>query len=510
MEHLMQPPDTIARLVDACAEAKPDARAMRFEDGELSYAELADLGRRAATVLREEGVGRGDRIGILTGNSLDVPIALIGAAHVGAILVPLHLQHRGDVLRYIVERTEPTLLLIDRTAIDEPQAITVKAAAPNARVLPAVAGDSDFMAAVAASATGRSDGAPDLPLSIMFTSGTTGRSKGVVLDQRFYVTEGDAYCRICEVRPDDVFGTVLPMSHANAQLASLIGALLAGVPLICWRRFSASRFWDQMTAERVTIVNLLGAMTPILLKTHQEAVRSHHVRLTVGGAIPPAAAAQFRERFGVDTREVFGLTEVGIACGERSGSRRLGSAGKPLPAWEFRIDASGAAGEIQIRGRAPGAMFREYWRDPERTASAYTTDGWFRTGDRGHLDENGFLHFAGRLKDSIRRKGENVSADEIELIVLQHPGVAECSALAVPSELAEDEVKLVFVGVSGQTPTVEEVHTFCVERMASFMVPRYLESRESLPRTSTHKVIKTQLTSTAPPVVDMTLQGRPR
>jgi len=258
-----------------------------------------------------------------------------------------------------------------------------------------------------------------------------------------------------------------------------------------------------MAAEQVTVVNLLGAMTPILLKTHQDAVRGHRVRLTVGGAIPPAAAAEFRERFGVDTREVFGLTEVGIACGERSGMRLLGSAGKPLPAWEFRIGDDGGAGEIQIRGRAPGALFREYWRDAERTASAYTTDGWFKTGDRGHLDENGFLHFAGRLKDSIRRKGENISPDELELIVLQHPGVAECSALAVPSELAEDEVKLVFVGVSGCTPTVEEVHAFCVERMANFMVPRYLEARESLPRTSTHKVIKADLTSTSAPVVDM-------
>jgi crotonobetaine/carnitine-CoA ligase len=395
------------------------------------------------------------------------------------------------------------LLIVDPAETDDDQLATLRRGAGAIGWFEAASGESAFIAAVDEAAPAQSAGGPDLPLSIMFTSGTTGRSKGVVLDQRFYLTEAEAYGRVCEVQADDVFGTVLPMSHANAQIASLIGAILAEVPLVCWRRFSASRFWEQMSAEGITIVNLLGAMTPILLKTYLEPVRGHRVRVAVGGAIPPAAAEEFRGRFGVDTREVFGLTEVGIACGETSGSRRLGSAGRPLAAWEFRIDPPGVEGEIQIRGRRPGAMFREYWRDPDRTADAFTNDGWFKTGDRGLLDEDGFLYFTGRLKDSIRRRGENISADEIELIVLQHPGVAECAALAVPSELAEDEVKLVFVGMPGAVPTVAELHAFCQERMAGFMVPRFYEVRTRLPRTSTLKVIKGELVTTAPPAVDM-------
>jgi crotonobetaine/carnitine-CoA ligase len=503
VEHLMPEFDSLAALVDARAAVRPDARALVFEDGDLTYGELADLGRRAAFLFRAHDVRRGDRVGIMVGNALDLPVALFGAAQAGAILVPFHLQHRGEVLRYIADLTEPSLVIFDPSAVDEDQRSTVGAAAPDARRLEAEFGNSSFLAAVRECPPGGGDARADLPLSIMFTSGTTGRSKGVVLDQQFYLTEGEAYCRVSDALPEDVFGTVLPLSHANAQIASLVGALLAGCPLVCWRRFSASRFWSEMAERGVTVTNLLGAMTPILLKTYGEPVHEHTVRLTVGGAIPPAAAAEFRSRFGVDTREVFGLTEVGIACGETSGVRRLGSAGKPLPAWEFRIDSDGGPGEIQIRGRRPGAMFGGYWRDPERTSAAFTADGWFRTGDLGRFDEDGFLYFAGRLKDSIRRRGENISADEIELIVAQHPGVAECAALAVPSELAEDEVKLVFVGTPGRAPSAEQLHAFCTERMASFMVPRYIEARPSLPRTSTHKVIKSELTSTAPPVVDM-------
>jgi crotonobetaine/carnitine-CoA ligase len=510
MEHLSSAAESVGALVEARADRSPDRCAFVFEDGSLTYANLADRGRRAAGLMRAYGVRPGDRIGVMLGNALDLPVALVGAAHLGAMLVPFHLQHRGDVLRHIVEWAEPGLMIIDPNETDDDQRATVRASAPGAACIDAVPGESAFIVAVDQTAPAESAAGPDHPLSVMFTSGTTGRSKGVVLDQRFYVTEGEAYCHVCEAEADDVFGTVLPMSHANAQIASLVGALTAGVPLVCWRRFSASRFWEQMTSERITVVNLLGAMAPILLKTHQQPVRGHRVRVTVGGAIPPVAAEEFRRRFGVDTREVYGLTEVGIACGETTGARRIGSAGKPLAAWEFRIDPPGEEGEIQIRGRRPGAMFREYWKDSERSASAFTTDGWFKTGDRGRFDEDGFLYFTGRLKDSIRRRGENISADEIELTVLQHPGVADCAAVAVPSELAEDEVKLVFVGIPGAAPTVSELHAFCVERMAGFMVPRFYEERTTLPRTSTLKVIKAELLSTALPVVDMNSTGGTR
>jgi carnitine-CoA ligase len=502
VERRVSLPRTLGELVENQAERWPDRTALRFEDGTMSYGLLAERGRRAAGLLHAQGLSRGDRLGIIVGNALDLPVALLGAAHVGVILVPLHSQHRGEMLRYMTTHADASLIVVDTDLVDEKQLATVRSAAPDARLLEARFGSSKFLEAVDAAGEAGAIGAGDVPLSVMYTSGTSGRSKGVVLDQRFYLIEGDAYCQVTSPTPEDVFGTVLPLAHANAQIASLVGSLLAGVPLVCWRRFSASRFWSELDEAGVTIVNLLGAMAPILLKTHPERTLGHRVRLAVGGAIPPADAVEFRKRFGVDTREVFGLTEVGIACGETDAARRLGSAGLPLEHWHFRIDGA-HAGEIQIRGQEPSATFRGYWRDPERTAEAFTEDGWFRSGDLGRVDADGFLYFMGRIKDCIRRRGENVSPDEIEMIVNGHPGVAESAAVAVASQLAEDEIKLAYIPVPDVDLAPEEVHNFCVREMASFMVPRYIERREFLPRTSTLKIIRSELTSTAPPVVDM-------
>lgn len=507
----MKLPHSLTELIEDRAARAADRLALAFEDGQLSYGELACRVRRAATVLRDNGIGAGDRVGLMVGNALDVPVALFAAARIGAMIVPLHVQHRGEVLRHMATHADPRLLIMDPGLVDAEQRATLRAAAPAAVVIEAPAGRSAFMAATAAATEDARSPAVGGPVSIMYTSGTTGRSKGVVLDQRFYLVEGDAYRQIVEPGPDDVFGSVLPMAHANAQIASLIGAMVSAVPLVCWRRFSAGAFWSDLTSAGVTVVNLLGAMAPILLKRHPEPARDHTVRLTVGGAIPVAAASEFRRRFGVDTREVFGLTEVGIACGERDGSRRLGTTGRPLDRWDFRIAADEGAGdregEIQIRAREPSAMFREYWRDPERTRAAFTDDGWFRTGDRGRIDEEGFLVFSGRIKDSIRRRGENISADEVEAIVNRHPGVAESAVLAVPSELAEDEVKLVYVPRPGVATTPSDLYAFCEREMAPFMVPRYIERRASLPKTPTLKVRRSELTSTEPPVVDTESEG---
>lgn len=502
----MSLPETLGELVEARAAQAGDRAALIFEDGTLTYAALADRSRRAAALLATHGIGRGARVAIMVGNALDLPVALVGAARLGAIVVPLHLQHRGEVLRYMTAHADPALLIVDAGEADAEQLRTLRSAAPKAPMIEARCGASRFLEAVDATPEAGAPAAANLPLSIMYTSGTTGRSKGVVLDQRFYLVEGDAYRTVAAAGPEDVFGTVLPLAHANAQIASLVGALLAGVPLVCWRRFSARAFWTDLALARVTVVNLLGAMAPILLKTHPEPVHDHGVRLAVGGAVPAPAAAAFRERFGVDTREVFGLTEVGIACGETEDARRLGSAGKPLAHWDFRtapIHEGNDGGEIQIRGRDAGAMFRGYWRDPQRTRDAFTGDGWFRTGDRGRLDADGFLHFTGRIKDSIRRRGENISVDEIEMIVNRHPEVAESAALAVPSELAEDEVKVAYVPVVGSRLTPEALHAHCRREMAAFMVPRYIERRDRLPRTATLKVQRHELSSTDPPVVDL-------
>ncbi|SHK64265.1 AMP-binding enzyme C-terminal domain-containing protein [Pseudonocardia thermophila] len=391
-------------------------------------------------------------------------------------------------------------MLVDSSLLDGSQQADVRASAVKAKLFEA----AEFLTSVSSSTPYPGTADPFAPGAIVYTSGTTGRSKGAILSQAFLLHEADAYLSAVEPIERDVFWTTLPLFHTNALCLSLLGGLLAGRPVVIRNRFSASRFWEQVRGDGGTVVNLLGAMVPILLKTHPDPVTDHPVRLAVGGGVSAPAVEAFEKRFGVRFMEIYGLTETGMNAARSPGSGGVGTVGKALPSWEIRVDApDGSDGEIQIRARRRGALFDGYWRDEERTAAAFTDDGFFRTGDLGRYDTDGNLSFRGRAKDCIRRRGENISPSEVEYSVAQHPAIAECVAVPVPSELAEDEVKLVYVIHGGAQVTPQELHEFCKERMAPFMVPRYWERRDVLPKTPTQKVERHRLQGLGPNVHDM-------
>lgn len=493
-------PTSIPALVDEQARRRGDQVALRCADAELTYRELAELSARAAAALHAHGVRGTDRIVALLGNSVEFPIALVAAARLGALLVPLNHRHRGDVLRYMVAHAEPRAVVIDIDLLDQAQRADVAASAPLATRLT----KPEFVSATREAPAHPGAGHPLDPAAIIYTSGTTGRSKGAVLSQAFLLYEARAFLRVVRPTEGDVFWSALPLFHTNALCLTLLGSLVAGGRAVLRPGFRARHFWDQVRDDEASVVNLLGAMVPILLKTHPHPVLDHRVRLAVGGGVPASAIVQFRQRFRVGFREIYGLTETGLNAAQTDDDITVGSVGRALPHWDIRVDAApGSDGEIQIRPTRKGALFDEYWRDPMRTREAFTEDGYFRTGDLGRFDPERRLSFRGRIKECIRRRGENISPTEVEFAVAEHPAIAECVAVPVPSELAEDEVKLIYVLHEGGETTEAELHEFCRARMASFMVPRYLERRDALPKTPTQKIERHLLTGLGPTVRDM-------
>ncbi|HXG65497.1 MAG TPA: AMP-binding protein, partial [Blastocatellia bacterium] len=302
------------------------------------------------------------------------------------------------------------------------------------------------------------------------------------------------------VGAEDILYTCLPLFHVNAQVCTVLSAMLFDARVAMYEHFSASAFWDEIRRSRATVFLALGAMGNILYKAPPRPDdRKNHVRLAMV-VPPPEDLERFEQRFGLRVvYETFGMTEGVVTPPAIAEPRRLGCCGRPAADTEVRIVdeddlplAPRQVGEIVMRTREPYTMMSGYYKMPEATLEAFR-NLWFHTGDLGYLDEDGFLYFVGRKKEAIRRRGENISAFEVEAIVNRHPAVLESAAIPVPSELGEDDVKIVVVLREGGQLSPEELLRFCEERMAYFMVPRYVEFRDSLPRTPTQRVEKYKL-----------------
>ena len=340
------------------------------------------------------------------------------------------------------------------------------------------------------------------PLGIIYTSGTTGPPKGAMISNFNYLNTGRVWAdRLVEVREDDLFFTTLPLFHANAQMFTTMGALSSGRPYILRERFSASRFFDEIRQYDATIFNYIGGMLTMLMKQPARADDADNpARATFGGAASREIWQDFEKRFGVTIVEGFGLTESGGVClCNPPGKIKVGSIGRPVPyadaaVWDENLQEvpPGQTGEIVVKPKVPSAMFMGYYKQPDKTDEAWA-GGWFHTGDRGYTDEDGYFYFVDRVKDCIRRRGENISSFDVEKVVNSHPKVLESAAVGVPAELGEDEVKIYVVLRPGQEIDPAELLEFCEERMAYFMIPRYVEIVEEFPKTATERIQKFEL-----------------
>ena len=499
---------TIGRVMEGVAVADPGKTFVEIGGAAYSYGDFRDGVLRTAAMFRELGVGRGDRVCLYMPNCVEYLYCWFGLSELGAISVPINTAYRRDETAYILNDAGAVALVADSSLADVAGAAADLAPGIRHRIVrgdDAPAGWTSFRDAFAAAAPGVAppEVTPDDVSMLVYTSGTTGNPKGVMVTHRMYVAAGQGFAHWTQATPGDRFFTCLPFYHANIQYYSTMGALAAGATLVIVDRFSASRFWGQVREARATVVNFIGMMMPVLAKNPPSPEDADNtVRLFYGSpSFSPEFLAEFQARFATDIIVGFGMTETCYGTIEGIGApRRAGSSGRPRQHPDPRFgntvriaDAetglpvgANVVGEITIKNPAvmPG-----YWRNDEQNRETLR-DGWLYTGDLGRLDDDGFLYFVDRKKDIIRRRGENISSQEVENVIKSNPSVLDCAVLAVPSELGEDEVKAYITPRPGAEVDPEEVARWCAENLAYFKVPRYWEVRPELPRTPSLRVRK--------------------
>jgi crotonobetaine/carnitine-CoA ligase len=462
-----------------------------------------------AAGLWRRGIGTGDRVAIAARNGEGHVLLLFALARLGAVMVPLNPEMGARELRYALSLADVSAVVTEAPLLDRlRQSLADHARRPWLVLVHAAAGHDvphlgELMDGAAEDALPPRPGA-DLPCVMIFTSGTTGFPKGVLHSQRNLLLVGEANLARMRLQPDDRLLVVLPFFHVNALFYSLGGMLASGCALVLVDRFSASRFWHTVADTGTTAVNIIEAMGTILKSRDRTEYRPDH-RLRVVYGVRQNAQAAFRDEFGVQHLLTgFGMTEIpGVTCNPYGEPAKPGSMGvlaqhpDPQQPWaqcrvvddEGRDLGPNEVGELWVR--TPVAMLG-YFRDPEQTAAAFQ-DGWLKTGDMVRRDADGWFFYASRKKDIIRRRGENIAGAELDMAVGGHPAVYETAAIAVPSELGEDEILVAVVLKPGARLDAAGLAAWCRERLAAYKVPRYVAFVDALPHTPTHKIAKARL-----------------
>ncbi len=504
----------LPRILRDRAQTHPDRPYIRFGDGDwVTYGEIDLRANRIANALIARGLQKGQCVSTLMPNSVDQVALWFGILRAGGVQSPINLAYRGDFLSWVINLPESRFLVISDDLLDRLDNVADElpllehvflwsSDAPNG---PNPKVNFEPFAVL--------DDAPDTDpgvevtwvddARVMFTSGTTGRSKGVIKQHASDYFSGRTYNEVCGVTEDDVFYTCLPLFHSNAQMLSCYPAMIAGARIQISTRYSSTNFWREVTECGATILNTVSAMNYFLWNTPPgEYDRAHKVTRIMAMPAPKDIYYEFKERFGIRWHEGYGLTETGMVTYVPPGIEKPGSCGMASPGFEVSVVEpgtdrpvpSGTSGEIVVDMKLPNIVMRAYAGMPEKTAEDFKNLK-LHTGDLGQMDDDGYLYFMDRVKDYIRRRGENVSSMEVELIVASHPGVLEAAAVGVAADegaSSEQEI-LICVVPRENPPDPHELLTYCVDKMPYFAVPRYVRFMEHLPKTPTERVRKVEL-----------------
>ncbi len=480
------------------AAAEPERLFARFNGTPVNLGDLDRMSASFAAALVARGITPGARVAVMMRNSPATLAVLFGIARAGAVWVPVNAQQRGEGLKYILEHSAPEAIVVDADLY--PTVTESGARTGDAWLIQA--GVADGLEAILAADSAWSAPAPAAQdmFALMYTSGTTGQPKGVMVTHLMMRLAGQAVAQVSAVRDGDAMFVWEPLYHiGGAQLIVL--PLIAKVHLAMVDRFSASRFWDQVRAEGATHIHYLGGILQILLKQPpRDDDRRHDVRIAWGGGCALEVWRAFEDRFGVQIRECYGMTEASsiTTCNDRG---VLGSVGREMPWFDVALlDAAGRPvgqgerGEIVVTTRLPGAICPGYFRNPEATARALK-DGALHTGDLGSRDAEGNLYFHGRMTDSVRCKGENVSAWEVEHVAATHPAVEDCAIIGVKADVGEQDIKLFVKPKAGADLDPADLAAWLATRLAPYQVPRYVAVVAEFERTPSLRIMKHRLSS---------------
>ena len=479
---------TVTELVDDRAGKSPDVTALWLDDVGYSFADLARRSRAAGSALLDLGIRPGQSVALFMETCIELVDAWLGCAAIGAVSVPINIANRGDFLAHQLRDSQAVVVLVDATTVDAVRSVAVDL--PGLRVLAVseLRGDAD--------AAWPDDAGPtwNAPACLLYTSGTTGPSKGVVVTQHYLVTAARIVADAYGLVPGDTTYGAVPLFHFSGMLGSVLAAVVAGSSAVVDRRFSVSATWERVRKYGANGVIAVGSMI-LMLWNLPESADDPQLKFLAGAPIPAELHCGIEARYGCRIVTMYGMTEAfPLAVWGIDDDGIPGSAGRTSRLFDVRIFddtdaevAPGEPGEIVCRPRAPHVMFEGYHGNADATVAQWH-NGWFHTGDFGRIDDDGNLFFVDRKKDAMRRRGENISSFEVEQSVLKHPAVADVAAHAVPSEFGEDDVKIVVVLQQPVPP--EELHAHCVERMPKFAVPRYIEILDDLPRNAVGRVLK--------------------
>ena len=502
---------TIGEVLAERAARVGDRPFLFWEGRTTTYAEADRITNAYARGLADLGIGHGTVVAVMMDNRAEFLWTVWGLGKLGAVAVPMNTAARGDQLGYYLRQSGATWVCADTASVQVLAAPLAEVGTVHGVLVHGAVPDGLPVEAFGLAEVAHRPGDPLVldrpvvrtdPMLYMYTSGTTGPSKGAVSPQSQGHAVGEQMARHCGYTCDDVLYTCLPLFHANALWFTVYAALWADASVALYPRFSARSFWAEIRESGATEFNALGAMANVIWQLPaSDADRDHRVRTAMVVPTSRALVDGFAERYGITVTSVFAMTEncAVTVLGPDDPRDKAASAGRVRDDVAVQITAddgtplpSGETGEICVRPNRPGMMMLGYHEMPEATVGAIR-DLWFRTGDRGYLDGDGYLYFVDRIKEAIRRRGENISAYELETTLCKHQGVHEVAAVAVPADLSEDDVMVYVVRADGHDPSYEELVRYAAENMAYFMVPRYWEFVDELPKTASLKIEKFKL-----------------
>jgi crotonobetaine/carnitine-CoA ligase len=508
---------TIPGILDARVAERPEQSLLVIDDVPLTYRALQEGSISAADVLAGLGVEPGDRVALFMGTSPEWVTLWFGLCRLGAVAVPINTAYRGDFLANQLRDSTTTMVALDRSLAD--RVFSIAGEVPSLRaVLLREDGKAPTGSGAAPPAhitvhpieclreggSSRRAMAPEpgpYPMGAIFsTSGTTGRSKGVLATQHYLLAAAQSMVDLWQLQPGEVVHGPLPLFHLSA-VGTVLGPMLAGGTGILDSTFSVSATWDRVRRYEASGIALAGAMLSMLWNLPpDERDKDVPLRFISAAPVPQESFEAMEERWRCRIVTCYGMSEAfPLVVAGVDATNRLGASGRANPNFDVMLfDAEdrpvpvGEVGEIVCRPRRSHVMFEGYDGRDRETVEQFR-NLWFHTGDLGRFDEDGFFYFADRKKDAMRRRGENISSFEVEQALLRHPAVAEVAAVGVPSELGEDEVMVYVVAASAEPIDMESFMDFCCEHLPYFAVPRYVEVMSELPKNAVGRILKHEL-----------------